>query len=105
MNDHDDMPLTALLRLRPEPVEVEGMAERIIVRAYAAPRGKTQIVRFPRRTWFADIAQALLLPRPAYAFGMILFCGAALGFSLGGVGDDGALGDWSNLLSSGEGWL
>ncbi len=106
MDTHEDRQLDALLRNRMTPLPPEGLAERIIARAATEGRGAQTVIRLNRRPGFwAELMQAFYIPKPALAFAAILLFGVMIGFDMGGITDDSAVGDWSSLFTSGEGWL
>lgn len=60
------------------------------------------------RQWIGEVLQAFAIPKPALSLGAVLVVGLLIGLDFGTVAslsDDAGIGDWSTMLSSGEGWL
>lgn len=77
MNDIDEKRLSGLLETRRSPSVPEGLNERIIAAAYRADKVTVQ----SRGVNFWDeLSQLFLIPRPAYAFAVMVCLGITLGF-------------------------
>ncbi|MCC7260718.1 MAG: hypothetical protein IT567_06770 [Alphaproteobacteria bacterium] len=76
----DDMDSTLELLLRSRKVEPPrpGMAERIIMAAHATP----QRVRVPFGVWLQRLCAEFYMPRPAFAFAMLLLIGFITGLGV-----------------------
>lgn len=105
----EDPELDRLLSARAAPVAPDGLAARIVAMAEAERRTGTAkrsagSRAVARRPWYAELAQTLLIPRPAYALAVFLVCGMLIGFTLASPEDMSGSNDWQVTLSSNEAW-
>lgn len=102
--DMQDDRLEKLLNTRATPRAPYGMAEQIIAMAASMPRETTRVIKLPQASWYADLLQQLMIPKPALVFACMLVLGIVIGIDMG-TPADAASSDWSNLFGSGEGML
>lgn len=102
--DMQDDRLDKILKTRAVPSAPYGMAEQIIAMAASMPRETTRIIKLPQASWYAELLQQLMIPKPAVVFACLLVLGIVIGVDMG-TPADAASNDWSNLFGNGEGML